>query len=133
MDQPAITPEPPYYAVVFSSVRTAVDLTGYEAMAARMVDLARSMPGFLGMESVRGADGFGITVSYWDSEESIRHWHQHAEHLHAQHLGRSVWYARFHLRVCKVERAYGFEDSAGEKSASGDCQTVREKEPPLPS
>ena len=86
MDLPANTPEPPYYAVIFSSVRAAVDPTGYEAMAERMVELAGSMPGFLGMESVRGPDGFGITVSYWDSEASIRRWQQHAEHLHAQHL-----------------------------------------------
>ncbi|HLJ96481.1 MAG TPA: antibiotic biosynthesis monooxygenase [Gemmataceae bacterium] len=112
MDQPARTPQPPYYAVVFSSVRTAADPAGYEAMADRMVELAQSMPGFLGMESARGADGFGITVSYWESEENIRHWQQHAEHLHAQHMGRRLWYARFQLRVCKVERAYGFEGNA---------------------
>ncbi len=109
MDQPVRTPQPPYYAVVFSSLRTAADPAGYEAMADRMVELARSMPGFLGMESVRGADGLGITVSYWEREENIRQWQQHAEHLHAQHLGRSIWYAQFQLRVCKVERAYGFE------------------------
>jgi heme-degrading monooxygenase HmoA len=108
MDQPAKTPEPPYYAVVFSSVRTAEDPAGYEAMAERMVELARTMPGFLGVESVRGEDGFGITVSYWESEESIRRWYEHAEHREAQALGRSLWYARFEMRVCRVERAYGF-------------------------
>jgi heme-degrading monooxygenase HmoA len=113
MEQPARTPEPPCYAVVFSSVRTASDPTGYEAMAVRMVELARSMPGFLGVESVRGEDGFGITVSYWKSLESIRHWHQQAEHQRAQALGRSVWYERFQLHVCKVERSYGFERGGG--------------------
>jgi heme-degrading monooxygenase HmoA len=82
------TPEPPHYAVIFSSVRTESDSAGYEAMAERMVKLAGSMPGFLGMESVRGPEGFGITGSYCDSEDSIRNWHQQAEHRQAQALGR---------------------------------------------
>jgi heme-degrading monooxygenase HmoA len=108
VEQPARTPSPPYYAVVFSSVRTADDPAGYDAAAQRMVELASSMPGFLGVESVRGEDGFGITVSYWQSEEAIRDWQRHAEHLAAQRLGRERWYECFALRVCRVERAYGF-------------------------
>ena len=78
-------------------------------MADRMFELAQSMPGYLGFESVRGADGFGITVSYWTNEEAVSHWQQHAEHLNAQRLGRKKWYEKFELRVCRVERAYGFE------------------------
>ena len=109
MSQPTCIPSPPYYAVVFTSTRTAVDPDGYEAMAARMVELAQQQPGYLGIESVRGTDGMGITVSYWDSEDSIRRWHAHAEHREAQALGRARWYASFQLRVCRVERDYGFE------------------------
>jgi heme-degrading monooxygenase HmoA len=109
MQLPAKTPEPPYYAVLFSSVRTPGDGEAYGQTAERMVELAQTMPGFLGVESVRGADGFGITISYWESEESIQHWREHAEHLVAQAKGRAAWYARFELRVCKVERAYSFE------------------------
>jgi heme-degrading monooxygenase HmoA len=108
MSAPATTPTPPYYAVVFSSVRTSDDPSGYEATAQRMVELAREMPGFLGIESVRGADGFGITVSYWESEESIRKWRLQSEHVIAQSQGRTRWYASYELRICKVERAYGF-------------------------
>ena len=108
MATPARTPQPPYYAVVFTSVRSAADPEGYETMANRMVELAQEQPGFLGIESAREADGLGMTVSYWDSEESIRRWHAHAEHLEAQRLGRARWYASFELRVCRVERAYGF-------------------------
>lgn len=100
----AATPEPPYYAVIFTSARTDVE-RGYGAMAERMVQLAALQPGFLGVESVRGADGTGITVSYWDSERAITDWRQHAEHQVAQRLGREVWYADFALRVAKVERA----------------------------
>jgi heme-degrading monooxygenase HmoA len=96
------------YAVVFSSVRTESDPEGYAATATRMVELGASMPGFLGIESARGADGFGITVSYWASEDAIRAWQRHAEHLEAQRLGRERWYAGFELRICRVERSRGF-------------------------
>ena len=102
----AKTPEPPYYAVIFSSLRTEGE-NGYGAMADRMVELAATMPGFLGIESAR--EGLGITISYWESEEAIRHWHQQAEHKVAQQKGYEIWYRSFMLRVCKVERDYGFE------------------------
>ena len=108
----ARTPEPPYYAVIFTSTRTPDDPDGYGAMADRMVALAATMPGFLGIESARGADGLGITVSYWESEAAIRHWQENAEHRLAQRLGRERWYERFELRVSRVERAYGFTKAA---------------------
>lgn len=100
------TPQPPYYAVIFSSLRTPGD-DGYGEMADRMVELASQQPGFLGAESARGADGFGITVSYWESTEAIANWKAHAEHLVAQTLGKTAWYEHYELRVAKVERAYG--------------------------
>lgn len=106
--KPASTPLPPYYAVVFTSIRTPMDGDAYAATADRMVELAQTMPGFLGVDSVRGENGLGITVSYWQSEEAIRHWQQHAEHLIAQRLGRERWYECFELRVCRVERAYAY-------------------------
>ncbi len=100
----AATPEPPYYAVIFTSLRTPGD-NGYGETAARMEELAARQPGFLGIESAR--DGLGITVSYWDSLEAIAAWKRNAEHLAAQARGRSAWYSGFAVRVCKVERAYG--------------------------
>jgi heme-degrading monooxygenase HmoA len=105
----ASTPDPPYYAVIFTSIRMASDPAGYEAMAERMVELARDQPGFLGIESARGADGLGITVSYWTSEEAIRGWREHAEHAVAQQQGRNRWYESYELRVSRVERDYGFK------------------------
>lgn len=102
----AKTPPPPYYAVIFTSIRTVID-EGYAQMAQRMVELATSQPGFLGVESAR--QEVGITVSYWESLEAIRNWKQHAEHLIAQQLGRERWYAAYKTRICKVEREYGFE------------------------
>jgi heme-degrading monooxygenase HmoA len=102
----AKTPKPPYYAVIFTSHRTEGD-RGYQAMAARMEELATRQPGFLGIESARGADGFGITVSYWSSEEAIAAWKAHLEHKPAQQAGQRIWYADYQIRVAKVERDYG--------------------------
>lgn len=107
MDPLARTPEPPYWAVVFTSLRAAVEPEAYAATAARMVELAREQPGYLGHESARGEDGLGITVSYWASREAIRRWRDHAEHRLAQESGRARWYADYLLRVCRVERAWG--------------------------
>ena len=76
-------------------------------MGQRMIALAFQMPGFLGVESVRSADGLGITVSYWQSEDAIRRWKARSEHRIAQAAGRKVWYADYIFRVAKVERAYG--------------------------
>jgi heme-degrading monooxygenase HmoA len=101
----ATTPEPPYYAVIFTSLRTEGD-RGYAAMARRMVELGSRYDGFLGIESARGADGLGITVSYWRDEASIAAWKRDTEHQAAQHAGNATWYADFHVRVAKVERAY---------------------------
>jgi heme-degrading monooxygenase HmoA len=102
----AKTPQPPYYAVIFTSLRTEGD-QGYEKMGDRMVELAKQQPGYLGYESAR--EGLGITVSYWDSLEAIQNWKQHSEHLFAQQQGKSVWYEAYKTRICKVERDYGFE------------------------
>jgi heme-degrading monooxygenase HmoA len=101
----ASTPKPPYYAVIFTSLRTDGD-QGYAAMAERMDELAAQQPGYLGIESVR--DGLGITVSYWDSLESIRNWKANLEHQEAQQSGRERWYSTFRARIAKVEREYGF-------------------------
>ncbi|MCG5054487.1 MAG: antibiotic biosynthesis monooxygenase [Myxococcales bacterium] len=108
MQEPALakTPEPPYFAVIFSSARTDGD-NGYAEMAEAMLSLASQQPGFLGIESVRGSDGLGITVSYWASEEAIKHWKANGEHQLVQRLGRERWYKNFVVRVAKVERAYG--------------------------
>ena len=99
-------PPPPYWAVIFASQRTAID-EGYGDMAARMVALAAEQPGFLGVDSARGPDGLGITVSYWASEADIAAWRQHAEHQIARETGRTRWYEHYTVRVAKVERSHG--------------------------
>ena len=101
----ASTPKPPYYAVIFTTRRTGVD-GEYDRTAERMVELAARQPGYLGIESTRGADGLGITVSYWESLEAIAAWRAHGEHLRAQERGKREWYSHFELRVARVEDAW---------------------------
>lgn len=102
----ARTPAPPYHAVIFTSQRAAGD-RGYADMAARMERLGAGYDGFLGIESVRDADGVGITVSYWRDEACILAWKRDAEHEKAQRGGRETWYERYEVRIARVERAYG--------------------------
>lgn len=100
------TPEPPYYAVIFTSTRTEGD-QGYAAMSDRMIELAEKQPGFLGVEHAR--EDLGITVSYWQDLESIKNWKHHAEHSIARQKGREEWYRSFKVRISRVERDYEFE------------------------
>jgi heme-degrading monooxygenase HmoA len=103
----AATPRPPYWAVIFSSTQTE-DESGYEQTADAMLALAAQQPGYLGVEFA-GDTKFGITVSYWDSPESIARWKQQADHAAAQASGKARWYRAYRLRVAKVERVVEFE------------------------
>ncbi len=104
MSQISNTPKPPYYAVIFTSMRTEGE-NGYGQSANRMVELAEQQPGFLGVESAR--EDVGITVSYWSDLTSIKNWKANSEHLEAQKNGREHWYSSFKIRIAKVERDYG--------------------------
>lgn len=102
----AKTPKPPYYAVIFTNLRTEVN-EDYSETADLMVELSAQQPGFLGIESVR--ETLGITVSYWKDLESIKLWKAQVDHQVAQKRGRKEWYSAFKTRIAKVERDYGFE------------------------
>jgi len=104
----ANTPEPPYYAVIFTS-QISGNMDGYADMADKIGKLAATMPGFLGMESVRGAEGVGITVAYYDSLEAIDGWRKNADHMEAKGMGREMWYDGYRLRIAKVETAKAFD------------------------
>ncbi|GHD28230.1 antibiotic biosynthesis monooxygenase family protein [Halioglobus pacificus] len=99
----ATTPEPPYYAVIFTSERTGTD-EGYADTALRMLTLAAEQPGYLGVESAR--EGLGITVSYWRDLASIQSWKRNADHVEAQKRGRDQWYSAFTCRIAHVKREY---------------------------
>ena len=122
-------PKPSYYAVIFSSLRSSggsddKKLGGYGQMSDRMVELAKKQPGYLGVESARGADGFGITVSYWQDEVAIRQWKKQAEHMVAQETGIRHWYEHYELRIAKVERAYGKQSQPKDAQTNDDVAIV---------
>ena len=102
----ANTPIAPYYAVVFTTLRTDID-EGYEEAAQKMEALAQLQDGYLGIESVRAT--LGITVSYWESLDAISKWKNNVEHTIVRNKGRELWYQSYKLRICKVERDYDFE------------------------
>jgi heme-degrading monooxygenase HmoA len=101
----ANTPQPPYYAVIFSSIKKNNDKT-YNEMAQKMEKLAKQQQGFLGIESAR--EEVGITVSYWQSLEAIQQWKNNVAHIEAQAKGKLDWYKNYKVRIAKVERAYSF-------------------------
>lgn len=115
----ARTPAPPYWAVVFSNQRSAADAAGYGVTAEQMVALAADQPGFLGAESARGVDGFGITVSYWQSEADIAAWRAHAEHRVAIAAGFDRWYTCFATRVAYVGRDHLWDKPQADAPGQG--------------
>jgi heme-degrading monooxygenase HmoA len=102
----ANTPNPPYYAVIFTSIRTEIE-EDYNLTAIKMVEMAQEQEGYLGHESAR--EDLGITVSYWQNLDAIKKWKMNIDHLLAQRLGKSKWYATYKTRICLVERDYGFD------------------------
>ena len=98
------TPPAPYYAVIFTSIKSELD-EGYDEMALKMETLAKQQPGFLGVESARNE--VGITVSYWKDLDSIKNWKQNLDHIDAQIKGRTKWYEKYTVRIALVEREYG--------------------------
>lgn len=103
------TPETPYYAVIFTSIRTPGD-NGYERISDEIVNIVSKEKGFLGAESVRDKDGFGMTISYWDSLESIDSWKRNGPHMEAKEMGKKMWYSKYMIRICKVERDNYFDN-----------------------
>ena len=97
----------PYYAVIFTSVRTDIN-DDYQETDDQLISLVKKQPGFLGLESARSGKT-GITVSYWDSLEAIKQWKQDQIHQAAQAKGKEKWYQAYKIRICKVERDYGFQ------------------------
>ncbi len=95
----------PYYAVIFTSLRTEVE-NGYIETSRQMEEMAKQQPGFLGMDSARNE--LGITISYWESLEAINNWKQNLDHQVAQKNGKEKWYSSYHVRICKVEREYSY-------------------------
>lgn len=95
-------------AVIFASRRSGEDTGGYHAAAAEMEALAASQPGCRGIDSVRGADGFGVTVSYWADEASVAAWRAHLDHARTREQGRALWYDEYVVHVAEIGRSYAW-------------------------
>ena len=104
------TPKPPYYAVIFTSINADVDHVEHTEMYHRMVELAATYDGFLGIEPARNTDGSGVAAIYWKDTNSIAAFSRDPEHLIAKKKGREIWYSHYMIRICKVEREYGRSD-----------------------
>lgn len=98
-------------AVIFVAQRTTADDDGYATAASAMDALAATQKGYLGMESVRGPDGLGITVSYWASDTDAKAWRDHPEHAAIRDVGRDRWYSSYSLHVAEVTRSYDWQKS----------------------
>ncbi len=107
MTQIAETPQPPYYAAIFTA-KTTDDLEGYEDRLMRMLELASKIPGYLGVEAAE-ASGFGIAISYWKDLESIDTWRKDAEHVETKKMGKEKYYESYEVRIARVETVYGFK------------------------
>lgn len=108
MSEIAKTPKAPYYAVIFTSIRTSGD-NGYAKVGDEIDNIVSKQKGFLGVESVRDKDGFGLTISYWDSLESINEWKYNVPHMEAKDMAKKMWYSKYMIRICKVESDNYFE------------------------
>ncbi|MFF5495717.1 antibiotic biosynthesis monooxygenase family protein [Streptomyces aquilus] len=108
---PVAAHEPPYYAVVFTSVRTeeADRDGGYGSTAQRLGELVQEIPGFLGEDSAHTPGGLAVTVAYFRDLAGIEEWRQHAAHREAKERGRAHWYERYSLHIAKVEHSHGFQ------------------------
>jgi len=93
-------------AVIFTSQRTSEDDADYQTAAQQMSELAAAQPGYRGQHSVRGSDGFGITISYWADEASAKAWRDHPNHAATREAGRDRWYDHYSLEVAEVARSY---------------------------
>lgn len=120
---PAVMPvealEPPYYVAVFTTVRTQ-DQSGYRETGARMEDLVKDVPGFLGMDHAQTPGGMGITVGYFRDADALTQWRENTEHRAAQERGRAQWYRNYTLHVAKVERSHGFTRAGTPETGTAD-------------
>ena len=103
-----LTPEPPYYTVVFTSQRTAID-DGYSELNDDLYQEALTFDGYIGAETLRNAEGYGVAVLYWRDMESIQAWARYAKHIRAKQGGKDRWYEGYRVRIGKIEREYGME------------------------
>ncbi|VXA93665.1 conserved hypothetical protein [Luteimonas sp. 9C] len=113
----SVLPRPPYHVVIFRYRRNGEDAAGYEAAHRNMLDTAQRQAGCLGVETIEGAGGDGVTLSYWSDEASIRAWRAQDARCLSREKDRRGWYAQYALQVAQVERAYDWSHNEANDSA----------------
>ena len=84
----------------------------YERTAERMLELARTMPGFVSFRHYAAPDGERVSLVEFEDDAAVRRWHEHPEHREAQRRGRSDWYDWYRLQTCAPLRESSFRRDA---------------------
>lgn len=93
------------FVVIFrATIRSHDD--EYSKVAARLRELALTEFECVEFHSVTEGRN-EVALSYWASEENIRAWKSHPEHLAAQARGKEVWYESYSVQIANVTREYG--------------------------
>ena len=80
-----------------------------ESLGPKMLDLARSMPGFVSFESFAADGGERVSIIEFDTMEHLEAWRDHPEHKKTQQLGRDEFYSEYRLQICQEMRSYSFD------------------------
>lgn len=80
----------------------------YMQWATRMSELARTMPGYISHKTFIAQDGERCTIAEFDTEENMRAWSSHPEHVEAKKKGRASFYSEYDIKSCTVIREHRF-------------------------
>ncbi len=80
----------------------------YYALADKMGEIARAMPGFISWKGYFAEDGERVSVHEWESAQALEAWRTHPEHLRIQEIGREKFYDEYTLYVLDDPRTSKF-------------------------
>lgn len=79
----------------------------FHRLNAILDDLARSLPGFLGVDLWQSADGRRKNATYyWDNFDTLKLFSVHPSHQEAKRQ-YARWYNGYHIVISEVLRSYG--------------------------
>jgi heme-degrading monooxygenase HmoA len=99
-----MSPEVGQVVTVFRS-RLRRDAHAYPEHAARMSELARTMPGYVEHKVFTADDGERVTLVTFADRASHDAWGRHPQHREAQQAGIRDYYDEYSISVGEVDRA----------------------------
>jgi heme-degrading monooxygenase HmoA len=78
-------------------------------LAARMLELAEAMPGFISYKLYTSEDGERCSIIEFESPEHLLAWREHPQHREAQQIGRERYYEEYTLHVGEPTRESRFQ------------------------